>query len=44
MSRKVLRTKEELESILTSGGLELAESYDSSKSYPKNLYLLTKCM
>ena len=43
MSRKVLRTKEELESILTSGGLELAESYDSSKSYPKNLYLLTKC-
>ena len=43
MGRKVLRTKEELENILTSGGLELAENYDSSKSYPKDLYILTKC-
>ena len=43
MGRKVLRTEEELKNILASGGLTLAEDYNASKSYPNNLYLLTKC-
>ena len=43
MGRKVLRTKEELDQILGKGGLELAEDYDATKSYPKDKYLLCRC-
>ena len=43
MPRKVLRTREELDSILSAAGLELAEEYDSQRSYPKNAWLLTRC-
>lgn len=43
MPRKTLRTREELDSILALGGLELAEPYDSDKSYPKNAWVLTRC-
>ena len=43
MARKTLRTKEEIDALLASGGLELAEEYDPDRSYPKNGWLRTRC-
>lgn len=43
MPRKALRTQQELEEILSNGGLELAEQYDPNKSYPKNAQVYTRC-
>ena len=43
MPRKTLRSKDELESILATAGLELAEPYDPQRSYPKHGLVLTRC-
>ena len=43
MPRKILRTREGLDHILADGGLDLVEQFDPEKSYPKNIWLLTRC-
>lgn len=43
MPRKTLRTIDELKGILNRGGLDLAETFQPDKSYPKNYWVFTRC-